>query len=66
MSPIMVLELLQAAAALAKALAPLVSEGLAVANSQDAAEIKTALAELQAQNDALYDRVQSKLRTAPI
>lgn len=62
MNPTLILAMVQAAADFTKAVAPLVRDGLALANSQDATAIHKALAELQVANDELYSRVQQKLR----
>lgn len=62
MDPVTILAIVNGAAQLVKAVAPLVSQGTVVLSSQDEAQIKAALADLQAANEAIFDRVQSKLR----
>lgn len=64
MNPTVVIAALNAAVQVAKALQPLAAQAMAVASTADQAAIKVALADLQAQNDAIFSRVQDKLRAA--
>lgn len=59
-----ILALIQAAAQTATALRPLVEQTLTVANTDDAAAIKSALAGLQANNDHLHASLSDKLEAA--
>jgi len=59
-----ILALIQAAAQTATALRPLVEQTLTVASSEDADQIKAALAGLQASNDDLHTRLSDKLEAA--
>lgn len=62
MTPALVIAGLQGLAKVFEALAPVAQQALKVANSQDAAEIKTALADLQAKVDAQHAETQALLR----
>lgn len=62
MNPVTIVALINGAAQIAKAVAPLIAQGQTVLSSQDEAQIKAALADLQAANEAIFDRVQGKLR----
>lgn len=63
MDPATILGIINGAAQIARSVAPIVVQGTTVFGSNDQAQIKAALADLQAANDALHDRVQTKLRT---
>jgi hypothetical protein len=62
MTPALAITGLQALAKLFEALAPTVQQALAVANSDDAAEIKAALDDLQAKVDVQHAETQALLR----
>lgn len=62
MDPASIAAIISAVAQVAKAAAPVVEQAIHTMNSDDATEIKAALADLQASNDALHERVQAKLR----
>lgn len=62
MDPITILALINGAAQIAKAIGPLIADAPGVMTSEDEAKVKAALADLQLANDALFERVQAKLR----
>lgn len=62
MNPALVITGIQALTKLFDVLAPVVQDAIKVANSNDAAEIKAALAELQTKVDAQHAETQTLLR----
>lgn len=62
MDPATIIAVINGAAQIARGIAPLVATGKTIFTSNDAEQIKSALADLQAANDVLHDRVQAKLR----
>jgi hypothetical protein len=54
--------LINAATATAQALTPVIQQIAAGMSSEDAAQVQSALAELQTANDVLHASTQSKLR----
>jgi len=62
MDPVSIVAAVNAVAQLAKALTPVALEAMDTLKSEDRDAIDKALAELQAANDVLHARVQSKLR----
>lgn len=62
MDPATILAVINGAAQIARGIGPLIATGTTIFSSNDQEQIKAALADLQAANDVLHDRVQSKLR----
>lgn len=62
MNPALIIGGLQALTKLFETLAPVAQEAIKVANSEDAAEIKAALADLQSKVDVQHAETQALLR----
>lgn len=62
MDPVSILAAVNGLAQLARAITPMAIEVMETMKSEDREQIDKALAELQAANDVLHARVQSKLR----
>lgn len=62
METAIIVKLVLMAADMARTLGPLAEKAIAIANSNDEAQIKAALKDLQAANDVLFDKVQKQLR----